>query len=1085
MSNTFTVTIKKKEESYTIEAKGQKGIKVDPQPAPQLKDILSDEQIKNTLKSLANEQGLATPSAIQKLGEALYSALFIKLILLAFGKAQGRAKADNLVRLRLRIEPPELAALPWETLYDGQGWLSSQSTTPLVRQLILEPGSKTLQKLQVRRALKILFVGASPEDLDNLNIEKTASELKELLEESIKKKKIVFDVILNATLKELQEELVKDYHILYFAGHGSPEGIFLDDGEGDDLIEGDRVVGRGRGDKYFVNAETLAQALEGKQTRLVFLAACETSKTVDESGLLRGFAQELAQRSELPAIVAMQYFISDRQANPLTTQFFAALAAGNSVDVALAEARKTLISKGTVGRDVFSPVLYLQAEDGRLFQKPKPWPVISLSVLLVIAMLIVGGFARTSEIGKINNSIIEAKQDLESNQILDAQLKSLWAGKKIKHSFWQKILPEPGLRNQVLGLLHRTIYRGREINRLEGHTARVTSVAISLDGQTIASASADNKVKLWTIQGEEITTFSGHDDDVLTVAISPDGQTIASGGRGGKVKLWTVQGKEIASFTFRVIVHSIAFSPDGRTIVVAGGDVKLYDLQGNELRTFTRNQFESVAFSPDGETIAASNGFAKTINLWNLQGETIKTITGHTARVTSVAFSPDGQTIASASTDGSVKLWSLQGEEIQNLTVQADPLFADEIQSLTGQANLNLLNSVAFSPDGQTIASGGYDHTIKLWNLQGKEIETLTGHGGGVLSLAFSQDGTLASSSWDSTVKLWNLKKENEAVKTLEGHGDIVNSVAFSPNGQILASGSYDSTIRLWNLQGEDLNITMSHEDTVHGVAFSPDGETLASASADDTVKLWNLQGEEIETFIGHSDGVWSVAFSPDGKTLASGSSDKTIKLWDLQNKKEIKTFNKHSNAVVNVAFSPDGKMLASGSWDSTVKLWDLHKEKEIETFTTGNLGFHSVVFSPDGKTLAAGNGDQTVWLWKLNLPGDNGKSLRRHRDNVYSVAFSPDGKMLASGSYDKTLRLWNLQREQIGILRGGESRVTSVAFSPDGQMFASGHHDWTVKLWSWDLDNLLKLNCNKVRDYLKYNDNVEENKHLCGGIGT
>jgi CHAT domain-containing protein len=389
ISSTLTITIKKQAENYTIEASGSKGIKVDPKPVPQLKTLLSDQQITDTLKNLSSKTAPATTEAIQKLGKALYDSLFdYRNLLLAFGKVQGSASADSGVRLRLQIEPAELAALPWETLCDGQNWLSAQSTTPLVRKLPLSNNRKPLQKLQIQGELRILFVGASPEDLDTLKVEETADELKRLLEVPIKKKQIVFDKILNATLEDLQQGLLKDYHILYFAGHGSPEGIFLDDGQGDVIQKEGKVIGRERGDKSLVSAETLAQALKGKQTRLVFLAACETGKAPQGSRLLRGFAQELAERSNLPAIVAMQYFISDMQANPLTTQFFAALAAGRPVDVAMAEARSALIKNEQVGRDVFSPVLYLQADDGALFPKAKNWPVIGLGVVVLIAAII-------------------------------------------------------------------------------------------------------------------------------------------------------------------------------------------------------------------------------------------------------------------------------------------------------------------------------------------------------------------------------------------------------------------------------------------------------------------------------------------------------------------------------------------------------------------------------------------------------------------------------------------------------------------------------------------------------------------------
>nr|WP_245916081.1 WD40 repeat domain-containing protein [Merismopedia glauca] len=238
----------------------------------------------------------------------------------------------------------------------------------------------------------------------------------------------------------------------------------------------------------------------------------------------------------------------------------------------------------------------------------------------------------------------------------------------------------------------------------------------------------------------------------------------------------------------------------------------------------------------------------------------------------------------------------------------------------------NYVNSVSFSPDGKTLASGSLDRTIKLWNREtGQEIRTLAGHNKEVLSVSFSPDGkTLASGSVDRTIKLWN-RETGQEIRTLRGHNDVVHSVSFSPDGKTLASGSVDRTIKLWNREtGQEIRTLRGHNDVVHSVSFSPDGKTLASGSVDRTIKLWNLEtGQEIYTLTGHNDAVWSVSFSPDGKTLASGSDDSTIKLWNLETGQEIYTLTGHNSVVNSVSFSPDGKTLASGSCDSTIKLWN------------------------------------------------------------------------------------------------------------------------------------------------------------------
>ena len=245
-------------------------------------------------------------------------------------------------------------------------------------------------------------------------------------------------------------------------------------------------------------------------------------------------------------------------------------------------------------------------------------------------------------------------------------------------------------------------------------------------------------------------------------------------------------------------------------------------------------------------------------------------------------------------------------------------------------------------------------------------VTTLTGHSSSVTSVAFSPDSrTLASGSWDKTIKLWDVQSQRE-IAALTGHSNWVTSVAFSPDGRTLASGSY-KTIKLWDVQSQREIATLTgHSNWVKSVAFSPDGRRLASGSEENTIKLWDVQSHrEITTLTGHSNHVRSVAFSPDGRRLASGSNDQTIKLWDVHSQGEMVTLTGHSDWVRSVAFSPDGRTLASGSDDKKIKLWDVHSQREIATLTGHSWYVLSVAFSPDGRTLASGSYDNRIKLWR------------------------------------------------------------------------------------------------------------------------
>ena len=493
----------------------------------------------------------------------------------------------------------------------------------------------------------------------------------------------------------------------------------------------------------------------------------------------------------------------------------------------------------------------------------------------------------------------------------------------------------------------------------------------------------------------------------------------------------------------------------------------------------------SVAFSPNGHMLAAGSGNG-TAWLWDITdpahprplGQLPASPTvGATYGINSVAFSPDGHTLAGG---GSSSNSSFSAVWLWDVTDPARPRLLS--QFLTGGTAThygigNEVDSVAFSPDGHTLA-GGSGGTVGLWDVADPVHprplgQPLTGGTAGINSVAFSPDGHTLAGGSGGTVRLWDVADPahpRPLGQPLTGGTAGINSVALSPDGHTLAGGSTDGTVRLWDVADPAHPRPLGQPLTggtaaINSVAFSPDGHTLAGGSGDGTIRLWDvadpahphpLDQLPASATNGGAEGINSVAFSPDGHTLASGGEDGTIRLWSLP-----RTLPADSTArIYSVAFSPDGHTLASGSGDGTIRLWDLaepsHPRPLGQPLIDGTADIYAVAFSPGGHTLARGSGDGTIRLWDLADPAHPrplGQPPTGATASINSLAFSADGHTLASGSDDHTVRLWDVAdpahpRPLGQPLTGGTAGINSVAFSPDGHTLASGSTDGTIRLW-------------------------------------
>ncbi|MDJ0593713.1 MAG: trypsin-like peptidase domain-containing protein [Pleurocapsa sp. MO_226.B13] len=304
------------------------------------------------------------------------------------------------------------------------------------------------------------------------------------------------------------------------------------------------------------------------------------------------------------------------------------------------------------------------------------------------------------------------------------------------------------------------------------------------------------------------------------------------------------------------------------------------------------------------------------------------------------------------------------------------------VPTLTGNSNYSLaynialdrddeegddIRSVAITPNGQTIVTGGEDDRLKIWNgVTGKLEKTLPGHEGGVKAVAISADGrTIVSGGEDNQVKIWNGYTGN-LERTLTGHEEQVNSVAINLNGDIIVSGGGDRRVRVWNRYTGNLERTLEgHEEEIKSVAISADGNTIVSGGQDKQVKIWNWRSWELRNAKEeHEEEVRTVAISPDGNTIVSGSGDRTIKIWDAMGNLQH-TLRGHSSKVDSVAISSDGQSIISGSRDRTIKIWNLQTKALEQNLTTDRSDeINSIAASANNQIVVSGGTDSTLAIW-------------------------------------------------------------------------------------------------------------------------
>jgi WD40 repeat protein len=727
-------------------------------------------------------------------------------------------------------------------------------------------------------------------------------------------------------------------------------------------------------------------------------------------------------------------------------------------------------------------------------------------------------------------SSIEAMSSLSESYLANGQeLDALYYGVNALNSLQQESIKNHRQHNESTDIdkletkikdrLEKAINQTQERNRLQWHDKQVQTVIFTPLTNRLLSGSSDETVKLWTRQGKRLTTYQ-HQDSVYALAVANDESFFASASADKKVRLWSLDdnSKPLHILSHDSAVNDVDVNQHNQNILTVSnaGYVCIWDKKGKVLHKQKLPEATLVGKYSNNGKFFATGGSDRIVRLWDTQTfQIISEFKTHHDRVQAIDFSLDDKTLISGSSDNTLAFWKIKS----NLPAQ---VLKPDYSII---AHDNWVFDVRFNSKRDTIASASANGSVKLWSADGTLLRSFKNSSFRATGLNFSSDGRwLATASGDNKIRLYDMDAGG-SVKVLEGHTSGLKDVDFSPSDTqpIVASSGTDGSIRIWDSQTYRLKDSIylqndkGQQINVRDVDFVPNTPKgslyIAAATYNNMVKFYDVSDDknvpDVKCYIDEKGGkVKSIAFNPQINILATTQSQ-NILLWEydlsqiknMQNQPcpfkplpEVLTGHKHS--VAAISFSNNGRVLASSSSDRTAHLWyfdeqyQYTQQHKILAGKNGHLDWvNNLGFSPDAKYLATAGSDNMVKLWRVadgtfigNFIDPDTEHQTSHNDWVWDVSFSNHSYspyLLVSGSADNLVKVWEYPSMKLinQPLAGHKGWVRSVGFSPDGREIVSASADKKVILWDLEKikayrkpDNLLGDGCNLLKDYLTNN---------------